>query len=84
MGARLPEEEELLTCHTCGGHLVATVSDLPFKLEANRIVILKGLPVLQCDQCGEYLLEDGVMARVEEMLGRADASAELAVLRYAA
>ena len=76
--------ETTVKCHTCGGNLEEAVSDLPFKLEANRIVIFKGLPLLQCDQCGEYLLEDGVMARVEETLGRADASAELEVLRYAA
>ena len=57
---------------------------MPFKLEANRIVILKNLPVLQCGQCGEYLLEDSAMARVEEMLGRMDAMAELEIVRYAA
>jgi len=41
------------------------------------IVILKGLPVLQCDNCREYLLEDVVMHRV-------DTAAELEIIRYAA
>lgn len=57
-----------MRCHVCGGAIEATTSDLPFKLAQNRIVIFKNLPVLQCDQCGEYLLEDSVMARVEEMI----------------
>jgi hypothetical protein len=48
------------------------------------IVILKGLPVLQCDNCSEYLLEDLVMSRVEEILQRADTAAELEIIRYAA
>jgi hypothetical protein len=48
------------------------------------IVILKGLPVLQCDNCREYLLEDSVMNRVEEILQRADAAAELEIIGYAA
>jgi YgiT-type zinc finger domain-containing protein len=68
----------------CGGEIKAATSDMPFKLEANRIVIFKNLPVLQCGQCGEYLIEDAVMKRVEEMLDRIDASAELEIVRYAA
>jgi len=40
------------------GTLESAVSDLPFKLGPQRIVILKNLPVLQCESCGEYLLED--------------------------
>lgn len=71
-------------CFVCGGRLKAAVSDLPFKLAPNRIVIFKGVPVRQCDQCGDYSLEHAVMVRIDEMLTRADASAELEVFRYAA
>jgi YgiT-type zinc finger domain-containing protein len=73
-----------MKCRTCGAALKAAVTDLPFTMQANRIVILKGLPVLQCGQCGDYLIEDAVMVRVDELLARADSSAELEVLRYAA
>lgn len=73
-----------MRCHVCGGEIKATTSDLPFKLAQNRIVIFKNLPVLQCDQCGEYLLEDSVMARVEKMIKGTDESVELEVVRYAA
>jgi YgiT-type zinc finger domain-containing protein len=59
-------------------------TDLPFKLSAERIAILKDLPVLQCEACREYLLEDSVMARVDEMLARMDGGAELEVIRFAA
>lgn len=73
-----------MKCHMCGGAIKAATSDMPFKLETNRTVIFKNLPVLQCGQCGEYLLEDAVMKRVEEMLDRIDVSAELEIVRYAA
>ncbi|MEX2431668.1 MAG: YgiT-type zinc finger protein [Dehalococcoidia bacterium] len=73
-----------MKCHICAGHLQSVMSDLPFKLGPSRIVILKDLPVLQCGQCGEYLIEDRVMVRVEEMLRTVDVSAELEVMRYAA
>ena len=73
-----------MKCHVCGGEMTATTSDLPFKLAPNRLVIFKNLPVFQCGQCGEYLLEDAVMVRVEERLQGVDASAELEIVRYAA
>jgi hypothetical protein len=47
-------------------------------------VILKGLPVLQCLDCREYLLDDTVMTRVEEMLAAVHPAAELEIIAYAA
>ena len=53
-------------------------------MSEHSIVILKNLPVLQCDNCGEYSIEDLVYRRVEEILGEVDASAELEIIRFAA
>ena len=41
------------------------MTDLRFKVTEETIIILKGLPVWQCANCQEYLIEDAVMARVE-------------------
>jgi YgiT-type zinc finger domain-containing protein len=73
-----------MKCHTCSGELRSILTDMPFKLSHKTIVILKDLPVLQCNTCGEFLIEDGVMERVEVILDKADHVAELEVLRYAA
>ncbi len=73
-----------MRCSVCGSKLTPLITDLPFKVSETSIVILKRLPVLQCDSCREYLLEDVVMNRVEEILQRADAAAELEIIRYAA
>lgn len=73
-----------MRCHVCGSELVSMVTDLPFKLNETTIVIVKDLPVLQCSGCSEYLLEDAVMERVDEILGRANAQAELEIIRFAA
>ena len=54
-----------MTCHICGGDLEKLVTDLPFKVAESRIVIIKGLPVLQCRNCSEYVVEDAVMEKVE-------------------
>jgi YgiT-type zinc finger domain-containing protein len=73
-----------LKCHVCGSALVPVITDLPFKLSEQTIVIVKALPVLQCEGCSEYVLEDPVMRRVDAILERADRSAELEIIRYAA
>jgi hypothetical protein len=48
------------------------------------IVILKGLPVLQCGNCPEYLIEDAVLAQVDQILQRVDTGKELEIVPYAA
>ena len=73
-----------MKCEVCGAALVAITTDLPFKVREPGIVILKGLPVLQCSSCPQYLLEDAVLARVDQILRRVDGGIELEVIRYAA
>ena len=73
-----------MKCTVCGARMSPMTTDLPFKLSEERIVILKQLPVLQCGGCREYLIEDAVMARIDILLARADRTAELEVIRYAA
>jgi YgiT-type zinc finger domain-containing protein len=60
------------------------VTDLPFKVSRKTIVILKELPVLQCERCSEYMLEDRVLERVDVMIANVDEDAELKILKFAA
>ena len=73
-----------MKCQTCGGNLKPTVTDLPFKVGENSIVIVKSLPTLQCENCQEYLIEDPVMERVDAILKKTGTAAELEVVRFAA
>ena len=73
-----------MRCTACGAELKATRTDLPFKVRETSIVILKNLPVLQCENCPEYLIEDAVLSRVDEILARVDSGAELEIIRFAA
>lgn len=73
-----------MKCHVCGSAMVSVVTNLPFKVNEGTIVILKELPVFQCKNCSEYLLDDPVMQRVDEILMKVDTAAELEVIRYAA
>ncbi len=73
-----------MKCTTCGSQLQSVITDLPFKVTQSTIVILKTLPVHQCRNCLEYLVEDSIMERVEEILSQVDQHAELEIVRYAA
>ena len=73
-----------MRCTMCGAELRPTKTDLPFKVSDTAIVILKGLPVVQCMKCPEYLIEDAILRRVDEILARVEGGTELEIIRYAA
>lgn len=73
-----------MKCHICGAKMNKTKTKLPFKVRDNSIVIVNELPVLQCQSCREYLLEDSVMARLEHILKASDSSVELEIVKFAA
>ena len=73
-----------MKCTVCGAEMRATRSDLPFKTTEQTIVIVKSLPVLQCPNCPQYLIEDAVLSRVDKILATIDGAAELEIIRYAA
>jgi YgiT-type zinc finger domain-containing protein len=73
-----------MKCHTCGGELEKTVTDLPFKVSQGSIIIIKRLPVLQCRNCSEYLIKDPVMQKVDKLLNKVNTAVEVEILNYAA
>lgn len=73
-----------MKCRVCGSTLLASITDLPFKVSDRTIVILKDLPVEQCENCSEYLIGDAVLAKVEMLLSGVDPAAELEIIPFAA
>lgn len=73
-----------MKCRVCAGQLQSLRTDLPFKVSDRTIVIVKGLPVLQCERCSEYSIADSTFATVEEMLARTDRAVELEIVPFAA
>ena len=73
-----------MKCRVCGSRLQPTTTDLPFKVTERTIVVLKQLPVAQCERCSEYSIEDAVFARVEVLLSKVNTSAELEIIPFAA
>lgn len=73
-----------MKCRTCGGKQRPASTDLPFKTGERSIVILKSLPIFQCERCSEYSIDDPTFRRVEEILARVDFGAELEIIPFAA
>ena len=71
-----------MTCFNCGSNLQKITSNLPFKLSNGSIVIINNLPILQCDNCMEYVIEDPIMEKIDWILKRTDKSVELEILNY--
>ena len=73
-----------MKCRVCGGQQQRTITDLPFKTGEHTIVILKNIPVLQCERCAEYAFDDPTFARVEMLLARVESGTELEIISFAA
>lgn len=73
-----------MKCHICGGNLNPTRTDLPFKRDEKSIVIFKDIPIYQCENCREYLIEDPVMEEVESVMAGMNPTVELEIFKYAA
>jgi YgiT-type zinc finger domain-containing protein len=73
-----------MKCYHCGGELERVITDLPFKISLRSIIIIKNLPLLQCKNCNEYLIEDSVMKKVDDILDNTDRNVEVEILSYAA
>ena len=73
-----------MKCRVCGSTLRTSITDLPFKVSDRTIVILKDLPISQCEACREYVIADAVFAKVETLLSKVDTSVELEIIPFAA
>ncbi|MBM4176442.1 MAG: YgiT-type zinc finger protein [Ignavibacteria bacterium] len=72
-----------MKCHECGAEFEKLITDLPFKVKQDSIVIIKKLPIYQCTNCREYLIEDETMEMVDKHLNKIDKSVELEILSFA-
>ena len=75
-----------MTCHRCGGtQMQEQTTDLPFKLDVHKILVVKELPAFVCASCGETSLSDPVMEKIDRIIEKVrQINGELNVVSYAA
>ena len=86
MGAGLQRKDEFMTCSRCGGSQIEDQStDLPFKLDAHKILVVKQAPAMVCNGCGEIMLSDSVMEQIDRIIEKLHGvNSELEVVKFAA
>ncbi|HEX9024755.1 MAG TPA: YgiT-type zinc finger protein [Geobacteraceae bacterium] len=57
-----------MKCHRCGGEFENITTELSFKTGVHSIIVIKDLPVKQCGNCSEFVIEDQVMEGVERII----------------
>jgi YgiT-type zinc finger domain-containing protein len=83
--AKVRQGTKEMICHKCGSQMEKQDGDLPFRIESHKIVIVKDIPAWICKGCGEIMLGDEVMTKVEKIIEKVrKMDAELEVVRYAA
>ena len=71
-------------CVFCKGEMREGKVNVPVDL-GDRFILIKGVPALVCQECGEYFVSDEVMKRLESIVEEAKSrNVEIEILRFAA
>ena len=71
-------------CVICKGNLASGQINYPVNKDS-QFLLIKEVPALICDQCGEYYLDDHIFSKIEKIVESAkQLNVEIEVLRFAA
>ena len=60
-----------MRCPLCKGKMVKGKTHLPYEMGEQEILVVRDVPALLCEQCGESFVEIEVVRRVEKLLATA-------------
>lgn len=73
-----------MRCVLCKGEMKEGKINLPLDLKESFILI-KGVPALVCEQCGEYFVSDEILRKLEQVVEEAKSrNVEVEILQFAA
>jgi len=61
-----------MICSLCKGSMIRDVTNLPFQMGEEYMVVVRGVPALVCNQCGEAFVEITTLRRVEQIVKKAE------------
>ena len=61
-----------MRCSLCKGSMIRDVTNLPFQMGEEYMVVVRGVPALVCNQCGEAFVEITTLRRVEQIVKKAE------------
>ena len=57
-----------MKCPLCKGEMQKGKTSMPYETGKNKLIVVKDVPALICEQCGESYIESSVLKRVEKIL----------------
>jgi len=75
----------ILKCFYCKGDMKNETTAYTAELRDNRIVVIKNVPCMKCEQCGETVINGTVALELEKILKKKkcrDIMTEVAVISY--
>jgi len=60
-----------MNCPLCKSKMVEETTVLTFKMEGSQILVIKDVPALICDQCGEEFVDIQTSRNVEKQVNKA-------------
>ena len=73
-----------MICPICKGNMKEDIINFPVDLK-NRFILVKEVPALVCEQCGEFFIDDEIHIQIENIIKEIKkANVELEVIKFAA
>jgi YgiT-type zinc finger domain-containing protein len=73
-----------MICPICKGNMEEDSVNFPVDLKT-RFVLIKGVPALVCEQCGEFFIDDKIHIQIEHIIKKVkELNVELEVVKFAA
>lgn len=63
-----------MKCPSCRGRMEKGTTSLPYELGREKLIVVRDVPALVCDQCGEVFIESPILKKVEALLETAEKS----------
>ena len=60
-----------MNCPLCKGKMVLGKTNLPYDVGPDRVVVLKDVPALVCEQCGDSFVKMKVAQKAEKLISKA-------------
>lgn len=61
-----------MKCFECGGEVVKTLGTVKMTQSDGSLIIFKGIPMIQCRQCGEQYISGKWSEKIGELMRRKD------------
>ena len=72
-----------MICPICKGNMEEDIVNFPVDLKT-RFVLIKGVPALVCEQCGEFFIDDKIHIQIEHIIKKVkELNVELEVIKFA-